>query len=87
MAKTNHSSGFRKLPGAGAIEGRLNEAAYTLLSIRRLAIDANESDAREFYLVAIADLARTAFKGIDASLVRLTGKPALGNFATEFDND
>ena len=68
-----------------AVEGRLTDAAYTLLSIHRLAIDATEQDQPEFYLTAIADLARSAFKGIDASLERLSGAPAIGNFATEFE--
>ncbi len=71
-----------------AVEGRLNDVGYTLLSIRRLAIDAIDIDDvndRAFYLTAIADLARSAFKGVDASLQRLSDAPAMGNFATEFD--
>jgi hypothetical protein len=73
-----------------AAEGRLYDAAFTLLSIRRLAIDAIDIDDvndRAFYLTAIADLARSAFKGMDASLERLSGAPAMGNFATEFDRE
>jgi hypothetical protein len=82
------TSSIAKVKRDGAVEGRLNDVGFTLLSIRRLAIDAIEIgdvQARALYLTAIADLARAAFKGIDASLQRLSDAPAMGNFATEFD--
>lgn len=61
----------------------LNEAAYAALAMRRLAIDAQQGDPA-FYLTAIAELARSTFRRIDACTVRLEGSPAIGNFATEF---
>lgn len=70
-----------------AIEGRLYDAGYALLAIRRLAIDAQDNrESAEWYLIAIEQLARSTFRGVDACIVQMSGKLAMGNFATEFDN-
>jgi hypothetical protein len=69
-----------------AVGHRLNEAAYSLLAIRRLAIDGgDEQDG--WYAVAIQELARSTFKGIDACIQRLQPGCGIGNFASEFDRD
>jgi hypothetical protein len=68
-----------------AVSDRLNDAGFALLAIRKLAIDVGEGDDDGFYAVAIQELARSTIKGIDACIERLTGKPGLGNFGTEFD--
>jgi hypothetical protein len=70
-----------------AVEGRLFEAAHALRAMYALATEAQHSDDAEHYLTAIRTMARATFKGIDACLVRLTGAPAIGGFASEFDRE
>ena len=70
-----------------AVTGCLSEAANVLLAMRRLAIDAHEADDEGWYLTAIADLARSTFKRLDACIGRLEGSAGIGNFATEFGDD
>ena len=66
-----------------AVASRIEGAAYSLLAIRRLAIDADNDDTG-MYLLAIKDLARSAFKGLDACIQRLHDGPGMGNFEGEF---
>jgi len=67
------------------IATRLEGAAYSLLAMRRLAIDAQHAnDDAAWYLIAIQEMSRSSFRGLDACIERLTGAPAIGNFATEF---
>jgi hypothetical protein len=67
------------------VADRLQSAGYALLSIYRLAMDAQDNANREFYLLAIQELARSTFRGVDACIGRLTDGDAIGDFATEFD--
>jgi len=68
----------------GEISTRLTEAAFSLLAMHQLAIDAQQADANEWYLIAIREMSRSTFRGLDACIERLTHAPAIGNFATEF---
>jgi hypothetical protein len=71
-----------------AVAGRLEEAAYSILAVYEIAKFADENRDAKFLIRGIRDLARTAFRGIDACIQRLDGgNPAIGNFATEFDNE
>ena len=70
-----------------AVASALNDAAMTQMAIWRLAVDAQQVEGpneRGWYLIAMQELARSSFRRIDASLIRLTGDTGMGNFATEF---
>jgi hypothetical protein len=70
-----------------AVADRLDAAARTLLVIHHLAEEGFE-DTTGNYLEAIQELVRSTYKGVDACIERLTGKPTLsGYFATEFDGE
>lgn len=68
-----------------AVRNRIQIAAYSLLTIREMAIIADEDEEQQFLLNGIAQLARSAFKGLDACVQKLDDGPGIGNFATEFD--
>ena len=70
-----------------AVEDRLSEAAHALRAMHALATEAQHADDAEHYLTAIRTMARATFKGIDACIERLTGAPAIGSFASEFDRE
>jgi Asp/Glu/hydantoin racemase len=60
----------------------LELAALSLLSVRRLARDADDTPDDEqasLYLTAVQELTRAAFRRIDAAIVMLGGA-GLGNF-------
>lgn len=64
---------------------RLQQANFALLAIRRLAIDCADNPGNDDYANAIAELARSCVRGIEACIFRLTGDRGLGVFQTEFD--
>ncbi|MGH8128412.1 MAG: hypothetical protein ACRETC_08600 [Gammaproteobacteria bacterium] len=71
-----------------AVSNRLEDAAYSILAVYEIATFADENRDARFLIRGIRDLARTAFKGIDACIQRLDGgNLRIGNFSTEFDNE
>ena len=89
VPQDRHDNPLKYLSNADiqAVVSRLHEAASSLLSVHRLAFDAGDIDDDEFYLVAIRELVRGAFRGLDACIVRLDGDFGIGNFSNEFDDE
>jgi hypothetical protein len=86
--RIDHPLKYLKDGDIRAVSKSLNEAAYGLLSIHWLSIDASDGDDDGFYRVAITHLSRSAFKILDACIKRLESTQCgIGNFATEFDFD
>jgi hypothetical protein len=69
------------------VSERIGDVLQSLLSIHQIAGDVFEADTETAarYGLAIKEMARANIKGLDACMERLTGGPAFGNFATEFD--